>query len=124
MIATSGLGALDQLKQSVGVGGEPDDLEAGLFEQAGEAFAQDHGVVGQGYAHGISARSVVPRPGGLEIVSRPPSASTRSASPRSPEPPVGVAPPMPSSAISMVSVDLGRRRRLGSRCRGSAWRRW
>ncbi len=86
-IATSGLRALDQLEQRVAVAGEPDDLEAGFLEQPGEAFAQDHRVVGQRYAHGISARSVVPRPGGLETVKRPPSASTRSASPRRPEPP-------------------------------------
>ena len=118
-------GALDQLEQAVAVGGEPDDFEAGFFEQPGEAFAQDDRVVGQRYAHGISARSVVPRPGGLEIVNRPPSASMRSASPRSPEPPVGVAPPMPSSPTSMrqalTSVG-GEHSDLAGR--GSAWRRW
>ena len=58
------LDALDQLEQSLGVGGEPDDFKAGFVEQSGETFAQDHRVVGQRYAHGISARSVVPRPAG------------------------------------------------------------
>src|ERR1700689_1745016 len=95
--------ALHQFEQSFGIGGEPDNLEARFGEQPGEPFAKDHRVVGECYSHGISARSVVPRPGGLEIVNRPPSASMRSASPRSPEPPVGVAPPMPSSPISMVN---------------------
>ena len=70
-----GVGALDQLEQGFCVGCEPDDFEPGFFEQAGEPFAQDDRVVGHCYAHGISARRVVPRPGGLEIVSRPPSAS-------------------------------------------------
>ena len=99
-IATSGLVRSHKLEQRIAVCGEPDDLEAGFLEQAGEALAQDHGVVGQHYAHGISARSVVPRPGGLETVKLPPSASMRSASPRSPEPPDG------SGAADAVVGDL------------------
>jgi hypothetical protein len=54
------LGALHQLEQSLAVGSEPHDLESGFREKAGEAFTEDHGVVGHRYAHGISARSVVP----------------------------------------------------------------
>src|SRR5581483_9499252 len=84
--------------------GESDDLEAGLSEQPRQALAQDHGVVGDDYAHGISARSLVPRPGGLDKVSRPPRASTRSARPRNPEPPAPVAPPIPSSETSSEST--------------------
>ena len=84
-IATSGSRAVDELEQLVRVRGHPDDLEAGLLEQPREPLAEDHRVVGDGYAHGISAVSRVPRPGGLDTVNWPPSASTRSASPRRPD---------------------------------------
>src|SRR5690606_28082227 len=53
---------------------------------------------------GRAARTVVPAPGGESSVSCPPSASTRSARPRSPVPPdSGSAPPRPSSVISTRS---------------------
>ena len=42
-----GAGALHQLQQLVAVAGQPDDLEPGLREQAGQPLAQDHRVVGQ-----------------------------------------------------------------------------
>ena len=48
---------------------------------------------------GTSISSRVPCPGGLSTKIVPPSASTRSVSPTSPEPPSVVAPPSPSSRI-------------------------
>jgi hypothetical protein len=49
---------------------------------------------------GIEATTVVPRPGALSIRKLPRTASTRSVSPPSPEPPSMLAPPMPSSRTS------------------------
>jgi hypothetical protein len=95
--------SLDERAQLLGIGGQTDHLESGLLEQPRKALAQDHRVIRDGYPHGISARSVVPRPGGLDTVTRPPSASTRSARPRSPEPTPAAAPPIPSSATSSTS---------------------
>ena len=85
--------------QLLGVARLPDDLEARVLEQPRDPLAQEHRVVGQHDAHraeptprdaararGISAATRVPPPGGLSTTSRPSSASTRSARPRSPEP--------------------------------------
>ena len=55
------------------------------------------------YGSGTRARTTVPPPAGLSTSSVPPIASSRSASPRSPEPPAATAPPLPSSAISAVA---------------------
>src|SRR5215213_6376742 len=60
-------------------------------------------------AHGISAWSRVPRPGGLSSDSVPSSAATRSASPRRPDPRATSAPPTPSSATSTVTWPFARR---------------
>src|SRR5262249_26997310 len=49
---------------------------------------------------GSSAWTTVPWPGGLSSVSSPSRASTRSRSPRSPDPRSAEAPPVPSSATS------------------------
>src|SRR6266508_3050271 len=80
-----------------------DDFESSLGQQPREALAQEHAVLGEGYAHGISARTRVPPPVVLDTRRRPPSTSTRSARPRSPEPPSVPAPPTPSSTTSTTS---------------------
>src|SRR4029453_11763226 len=76
------------------------DFEVGFLEKASEAFAEEDTVLGDRYAHGISAWTRVPPPAGLQTRSRPPRASTRSARPRRPEPSSVSAPPIPSSVTS------------------------
>ena len=75
---------------------------------------------------GSSAASRVPPPAVLSTpLSVPPSASTRSISPRSPDPFDGSAPPAPSSATSTRSRPALTRRLRGARSsRRRAWRRW
>src|SRR5262249_41542777 len=80
-----------------------DDVEVVVGEEPREPFAQEHAVLGDHYAHGISARTRVPPPRALHTRGCPSSASTRSASPRRPEPPSVWAPPRPSSTISTTS---------------------
>ena len=80
-----------------------DDLDAGLREQAGEALAQEHRVVGDHDPHGSSPRNVVPA--GLDeqrrrAAQRPRRGPRARAGPRPP----GSAPPRPSS------LDLHRER--------------
>ena len=79
------------------------DLEAGFAEQPRDPFTEQDAVFGDRYAHGISARTRVPPPAGLQMRSLPPCASTRSASPRSPEPRSVSAPPTPSSTTSTTT---------------------
>src|SRR2546430_13083971 len=67
---------------------------------------QEDAVLGDRYAHGISACTRVPPPRGVQTRSRPPSASTRSASPRRPEPLSVSAPPTPLSTISTTTPSL------------------
>ena len=47
--------AVDLAQQLVGVLALGDHVEAGVAQQAGEPLAQQHAVLGDGYAHGISA---------------------------------------------------------------------
>ena len=58
-----GLVGADLAQQVLGVAGLGDDLEARLLEQARDALAQQHAVVGEDDAHGTSALTVVPSPG-------------------------------------------------------------
>src|SRR3954454_15629586 len=103
-----GLVGADLAEQVLGVAGLAGDLEAGVLEQPDETLAQQHGVLGHddlewgicGAHTGISARRVVPDPGGESSAREPSSAPTRSARPRNPDPRPGSAPPTPSSRIS------------------------
>ena len=68
----------DGAEQLVGIAGLGDDLEARLFEEEGNALADERRVVGDGYSHGSSACSRrVPPP--RSTVTRPSSAPTRSS---------------------------------------------
>src|SRR3954447_7201407 len=91
-------------------------VQVGAAQDAGETFAQEDAVLDDSdlktrYRHGISPRSSVPHPIGEVIEILPPSASTRSVSPCSPEPAAGSAPPTPSSVTSMTRTDSSRRTR-------------
>ena len=106
-------------EQLVGAAAARQDLAAGVGQQAGDALAQQHAVLGDHDAHGISALTRVPPPRGLHTRSRPSSASTRSARPRSPEPPSVSAPPdavvddLDRHLAARAAHDDRRRRRLG-----------
>src|SRR5918999_449541 len=95
-------------EELVGVLALSDYFEAGVAQEAGKPLAQQHAVLGDGYPHGISALTRVPPPRGVQTRRRPPSASTRSASPRRPLPPSLSAPPTPSSTTSTTSAPFRR----------------
>ena len=77
----------DRLEQAGRVADRRADLVAGVVEEPGEPFAQQHLVLGDHDPHGSSATSVVPGP--FETTSNePPCAATRSA--QSAEPGAGL----------------------------------
>lgn len=69
----------DEAQQSRGVLGGSGDLEAGLYEQPGEAFAQERLVVCEHYAHGSPTCTWVSPAGVRFTASRPLSAPTLSS---------------------------------------------
>ena len=89
----------DQLDELGSVGAAPHHLEPGILQDPGQPLPEQHRIVCDHDTHGSSATIVVPARCGLFTVNRPPTAATRSASPRSPDP-VAVAPPRPSSRTS------------------------
>src|SRR6185369_622981 len=91
-----------------GVPGTTHDLVARVLEQAGEALAQEHGVLGDHDAHGSCTAIRVPAPGGLSMASVPPWAATRSAMPGRPIPALVSAPPTPSSTTRRRSTPFSR----------------
>jgi hypothetical protein len=78
-----------QVVDAVGYG---DDVDPGLAEQRGKPVANQQAVVGYQDPHGITAVTVVPAPAVVATRSLPSSASTRSASPRCPDPLASSAP--------------------------------
>ena len=70
-MARSGSCSPTRARSDVGVPGAPDDVVAGVLQQAGEPLAEQHGVLGDDYTHGNSAAIRVPAPGGLSMTRRP-----------------------------------------------------
>ena len=70
----------DGVEERAGVAELRCDLEAAVCQDVGQALPQQDGVLGDHDPHGITASTRVPPPERLSTVSRPPSASTRSAS--------------------------------------------
>src|SRR4029453_16091094 len=100
------VGGVDE--ESVGVADSGDDLVTDPFQDADEALAQEHDILGdhdpQWSAIGHVILTWVGPPGGL-VMSRVPSmASMRAARPASPVPRAGSAPPWPSSTTVTVKV--------------------
>src|SRR6266536_75288 len=91
-------------QQIVGGSALRDDLEAGLGQQPREPLAQENAILGDRYAHGISARRRVPPPAGLQTRNAPPTPSNRSANPRQTNPRSLSAPQTASSMTSTTTI--------------------
>ena len=68
----------DEAQEALGVGGFPDDVDTGVHQQPGQPRADQHHVVGDYDAHGISASTTFRR-AVAEIDMSPPTAPIRSA---------------------------------------------
>ena len=55
----------DLAQQVLGVTGLADDLEAVVLEHPHHSLAEQDGIIGNHYAHGISTSTTVPSPTGL-----------------------------------------------------------
>ena len=95
-IAMSGPLPQDRVHERVSLLHRVDHVEAVVAQEPRETVAQEREVLGDHHAQGITARTVVGPPPGLETVRTPSSASTRCRRPVSPAP-AGSAPPRPSS---------------------------
>ena len=106
--AASGRRLLNQREELGAVGGPSAHLESLVLEQARQPVADECGVVGDHDAHGISATIRVPPPGGLSMVSfrRARRRGRRGRGGRVPR--SGLAPPFPSSRISMCALPFSR----------------
>jgi hypothetical protein len=90
----------------VGVMDGADHVVSRFLEESAKAFPEENLVFGDHYAHGSSAVTIVPAPGGLATMTLPPSAVTRSPMPSSPAPSEITAPPMPLSRMATTSLLL------------------
>src|SRR5215469_1333385 len=70
-----------KLEKFLRITGLAGDLDTGVFEEAGRALPDQHGVIGDHDPHGISARMMAPPPVPCPTWNWPPSAPTRSATP-------------------------------------------
>src|SRR4051812_46701135 len=103
-----GLVEVDRREQLIAGRRLGDDVDSLAAHEGHDALSQQRAVVGDHDAHGSSAVTTVPSPGGLRTRRFPSSAATRSASPWRPVPADSSAPPTPSSAISITIAPLRR----------------
>src|SRR5690348_1266154 len=103
---------VDELHPVAGLSGHRDPR---LLQKPDEPGSKEGRVVGDGYAHGMRARTAVPPPGGLHISTSPPSTDTRSVMPTSPVPRSALAPPTPSSLTSTTRQPPSRSTEISTR---------